>query len=833
MVRYVVTIFLGAFLLFQVQPMIGKFILPWFGGSPAVWTTCMLFFQVLLLAGYAYAHVNRRLSTRARARAHVGLLVASLATLPVIPSAALWKPTGSEYPTWHILLLLAAVVGAPYFLLSTTSPLLQDWFARTHVGRSPYRLYALSNLGSLLALVSYPFLVEPHLPLRMQAYAWSAVYAAFVASCTWCAYRVVRRESGGVATFLPENRKGVRPQASPVSAGEPPRAGVVALWLLLAACGSLVLLSTTNQLCQEVAVVPFLWIVPLALYLLTFVIAFDNPRWYVRNLFTLMILFLLVWTAAVTMFLGVRVHLPAQIAVYSATLFACCMLCHGELARLKPSPRHLTLFYLMVAAGGALGGLFVVLVATHLFRGYWEYHLALTATCLLAVITYIRLPVVIPRRAKPAWAWALLVVAALGVLVMMSCLIQHVLCCAVFAGVWLVAIALHLLDEKWISKARATWRAAAVLLLGFAVITVSMKWFAQDTSSAFSSMDQLLRYRPYYMLLASVCAATLVLHFLDRRSKLSPGKPFWAWAVLLIGFAGITGTLIREVSNSSGDALARSRNFYGVLKVTDWSDGGPNGERRSMLVLTNGRIEHGCQYLDNDLRRMPTSYYGTDSGGGVAINSHPRRTSPAEGDNASLRIGVIGLGAGTLAVYGKPGDLIRFYEINPEVVRLAKRYFTYCKDTPARVDVVLGDGRITLERELAQGHPQQFDVLAVDAFTSDAIPMHLLTRECADVYLEHLRPDGILAFHISNRCLDLAPVVRRLAAAFGREAVHVKSLQDPHKGIRAADWVLVTNNRKFLDGPELKRVRTEWKIPAKPAPLWTDDYGSLFQVLKK
>ncbi len=362
MIGYIVTIFLSAFLLFQVQPLIGKFILPWFGGGPAVWMACMLFFQGLLLFGYAYAHLTTALkSRRARAGVHLAVLALSLAALPIIPSAERWKPSTWDHPVENILLPLFATVGAPYLVLSTTGPLLQDWFARTHPGRSPYRLYALSNLGSFLALLSYPFLFEPMLPLRTQALAWSAGYVAFAALCGWRALQFAR--TGGAADAVPlrpENmtcqgvgtdcpQEGVQDYPSPKPTG-----GVLALWLLLPFAGSVALLATTNQLCQEVAVVPFLWVMPLAVYLLTFVICFEYPRLCIRNLPGIALLFAAAGLATWVLSRTTPPHLPFQILIYGVVLYFLCMSCHGELSRIKPATRHLTLYYLMIAAGGSL-----------------------------------------------------------------------------------------------------------------------------------------------------------------------------------------------------------------------------------------------------------------------------------------------------------------------------------------------------------------------------------------------------------------------------------------------------------------------------------------------
>ncbi|NQT86236.1 hypothetical protein HQ560_05685, partial [bacterium] len=387
MLGFAVTIFISAFLLFQVQPLIGKYILPWFGGGPAVWTSCMLFFQMLLLGGYAYAHVIRtRLSQRTQVIVHVTLLAATLLALPIAPSEG-WKPQGDENPALYILLLLAVTVGLPYFVLSATGPLLQAWFSVRHPGRSPYRLYALSNVGSLLALLSYPFLVEPAMALRSQSTTWSIGFGLFVAFCIVSALSMLR----------------VRPtDADEAGADEdsaPPGWGVCLVWVALAACGSTMLLAVTNQMSWDVAVVPFLWVLPLTLYLLTFIICFEFERWYYRPVFW-PLLGLGAGAIVHLMFEGVRMPILFQVAGYAGGMFFCCMVCHGELVRLKPSPRYLTSFYLMVSAGGALGGLFVSLVAPAVFPMYLELHIGLWMTCALALVVYLY-----SRGLLSFWRW--------------------------------------------------------------------------------------------------------------------------------------------------------------------------------------------------------------------------------------------------------------------------------------------------------------------------------------------------------------------------------------------------------------------------------------------
>jgi hypothetical protein len=697
MLRYPITIFLSAFLLFQVQPLIGKVILPWFGGGPAVWTACMLFFQVLLLGGYAYAHlVSSKLPPGALAVVHMGLLLGSLWFLPVTPAEA-WKPAGGEMPVARILGLMVFTIGLPYFLLSSTGPLLQESFRR-ETGRTPYRLYALSNVGSLLALLTYPLVFEPQLTLRTQIVAWSAGYGLFAALCLWSALAFVR------IWRTPEGQQEIAAQGTPAAR---PAIKDILLWLALAACGSVMLLATTNQLCQEVTSVPFLWILPLSLYLLSFIICFDHERWYHPGAFIVLLAVAVVLTL-VAMFEGNDLTMWQQLGVYSATLFVCCMVCHGELVRSKPAPRYATLFYLMVAAGGALGGVLVAIVAPLVLRGFWEFHVGLVATIVLALAASLARSKVRSRMPRPVW---------------------------IVGGALTVALAI-----------------SVGLVLG--------------------------RSRP-------------------------------------------------EAVQST---LESARNFYGVMRVNEeFSANSDNGPLRELI---HGSIQHGFQFLDEDKQDWPTSYYAHNSGIGLAIEHHPRRTADNP-EMRTLRIGVVGLGCGTLATYGKKGDYLRFYEINPEVIRLSDKYFTYRQDSPAEIDVILGDARISMENEKAEGRLQKFDVLAIDAFSSDAIPMHLLTRQSVELFLAHLKPDGLLCIHISNRFLDLEGVVIGIAREVGYPCVRIENDEDFAQGINYATWVILTRNWKFLADAEVARVSGPcWPLRGEPI-VWTDDYGSLWQVLSR
>ncbi len=666
---YATTIFLSSFLLFLVQPLIARLILPWFGGTAAVWTTCMLFFQCVLLAGYAYAHATTaKLSPRAQALLHTLLLAAGAATLPILPDPS-WKPEGGGEPISRILLLLAATVGLPYLLISSTSPLVQAWFSRARPGANPYRLFAVSNFASLLALIGYPLLVEPNFTNSQQVHGWSWMFAAFAVMCALLAWRTSSAKPAPA---------GVTPDETDAPA---PGRKEVALWLALSACGSVMLLAVTNHITQNIAAIPLLWLAPLTLYLFTFILCFEGsgyrPKWWWSVV--------LVWLGAMTWLLVDPDHqfdLYLQLGIFLSGLLVACMFCHGELYRLRPANRYLTAFYLWVSVGGALGGLFVAVIAPLAFRAYYELGIGLVACAVLAAVVY-----------------------------------------------------------------RELNRAAMAASL-----------------------------------------ATLM---------------------------GVTGAVCYDGFKFQDHVRLSVRNFYGVLRVKEY---GTPGESDHLRRLLHGTIMHGEQYLTGPARRDLTSYYQVTSGVGKAI--------AAKQAAGPVRVGVIGLGTGTLAGYGRKGDVVRFYDINPAVVGIARNEFGYLGDSEARIEIALGDARLTLEREA----PEKFDVLAIDAFSSDAIPVHLITKEALDVYLRHMKPDGIVAFHVSNRFLNLGPVVSRIAKASGVFAVNVYEKGEEDK--TQSDWVLVSRDRKALEDKVIKDVSE----PVEEQPswrLWTDDYNNLVQVLKK
>ena len=741
------TVFCSAFLLFQVQLIIAKYILPWFGGTPAIFTTCILFFQILLLLGYSYAYIlDVSLSPRSQALVHtllilfaIGLLIFRLSRWgsPLLPDSG-WKPIDSERPFLRVIGLLFASVGLPYFLVSTTGPLVQAWFTRV-CANSPYRLYALSNAGSLIALLSYPVVIEPALHLRVQAGVWGVVFVLFGISCLAIAWKAAGRP---VTLSDDPSRASLQRQSSSSSLARK------VAWLLLAATGSLSLLATTNRVCQDVAVVPLLWVLPLSIYLLSFVVCFSSEKLYSRNTWSLAL-----GLAAVLVCFALyheNIGVIWQIAIYSFALLATCMVCHGELADLKPPKEYLTSFYLFVAAGGALGGVFVSIVAPLIFKGFWEFHLSVWISCLLFCLILLR-----DTRSWLYWPRPLLL--AFCVLV-------------VFAGPGLAAIGRKPLPLL-----------LACLLVGGLVVFLCSG----------STLDSSLRQR--------------------RRA-----------AVFSLSFTAVLLALILFYSpfvNQHG-AVASARNFYGVLTVTsDAVDGNPR------LVLRHGRITHGFQFSDEVKAQTPTTYYTPQSGIGLVLTNYPGRTA-----GRVLNIGVIGLGVGTIAAYGIPGDRMIFYEINPDVIRIAgaspEKLFTFVSKSRAEIQVVPGDARISLEHELNRNEIGNFDVLVIDAFSGDAIPVHLLTEEAFQLYLRHLRkPNGILAFHISNGALDLRPVVAKLAAESGMSAWLAQS-DSSYKSV----WVIVAAQNRDAPIPGVSHMTP---INASPGfPLWTDDYSNLLRVLR-
>ena len=628
---YSLTVALGAFLLFLLEPLFAKMILPRFGGSAAVWSTCLVFFQSALLLGYYYADaLTRRLSPSRQAPTHIALLFVSLALMPIAPHAVLTS-SSSYHPAFHILVLLTASIGLPFVLLSATSPLIQAWKSRT--GAAAYHLFAISNFASFVALLSFPFLIEPRVSLHRQSQVWSAMYAAFVGVCSLTAWASRSESATAAELIVPDSAIGARSaEAAPEPATQTTAAPIKPawiLWLALSACGSVLLLATTNHLTEDVAPVPLLWVLPLALYLLTFTMAFARRSLYSRWLMLRLV-------AVLLGSLGYAIYDPSftesvQVAVplFCLGLFVCCLFCHGELARLRPQPERLTAFYLVVAAGGALGAIFVGLIAPLLFAATYEYPLALCFTALAAA-----------------------------------------------AVLW---------NDGFLSRA------------------------------------------------------------------------FWT-----VGTAALVAVLAYHVHAYEKNSILVARNFYGSLRVQlhhDWL-------KQPYRTLYHGMIEHGAQYVDPPGNSQPTTYYARNSGVGLAFGFFKQ---------PSRHIGVVGLGTGTIAAYARRGDVLRYYEINPLIVQIARDKFSYLENArKSGVDVAIrmGDARLSL----AADESEKFDVLVIDAFSGDAIPVHLLTREAMTLYLGRLKADGILAVHTSNTYLDLNPVVKLLADDAGCESRLIRTM---------------------------------------------------------
>ncbi|GJM44681.1 MAG: hypothetical protein DHS20C21_15230 [Gemmatimonadota bacterium] len=698
-VGFGVTIFLSSLLLFQIQPIVSKHILPWYGGSPAVWTTCLLFFQLVLFAGYGYSHLLvRRVSPRTQALIHGTLIVAAM--LPALLPGPAWAPQGIESPLPRILRMLLVTVGLPYFVLSATSPLLQSWIHRVAPDRPPWHLFATSNAGSLIALASYPFLVEPLLSLPEQARNWKWGFLAFAMFCGALLWQVARQGAASRAPAEPETRPGA-------PAG---RTGGPALWVGWSATSVVLFMAVTNQLSLNIASIPFVWVMPLGIYLLSFIVTFSGHRGYPRRLFAFLLVF-----AVVAFYLALPGDIQPDLAVLQLgslqrialaglALFVCCMVCHGELYRSRPPAADLTRFYLSVSLGGVVGGVLVGVVAPLVFLLYHELQLGLVACGVLYAISVRRDSAGLfpePRRN----AVTALIASALAVMV---------------------------------------------------------------TASVVLTVDQLQ------------------------------------------------------------DTVYTKRNFFGLIRVQDVGRDDPTQDRH--LDLAHGTTLHGLQFLGDKARRIPTIYYGPISGVGLTLRSVERP--------GGREVGVIGMGAATLAAYGRTGDRIRFYEIDPDMEEVARHPFTFLEDSEATCDVVIGDGRLSLERD----PESRFDVLVLDAFSSDAIPTHLLTVEAMEIYSAHLNPEGVFAFHISNHYLNLAPIVAGLAQRQGYRAIEVANLDEPDGATREATWMLLSRSDLFFERLEAisRPLRTAGLVAIREATpeqypeirIWTDDYSNLLQILR-
>jgi hypothetical protein len=704
------TIFCSAFLLFLIEPIAAKEILPSLGGSSSVWMTCLVFFQFMLLAGYLYAHWLTRLSGQPSrvSRTHLTLVIAgvllTIAQLAIHPNLT----RAAQHPASAIFFDLTTTIGLPFLLLACSSPLLQVWYARRENGPVPYRFFGLSNAGSLLALILYPVAIEPYLTLRHQKLFWSIgfVLVAILHSV------LASRGSALPVTAVSESSATTADIARPLLPAS--TRGQRLLWFILPMAAALQLSAVTGFLSQNIAAIPLLWILPVATYLVTFIVAFDAPRFYRRGL---VLRFLVVLLAALGYMLSkMDMSLPIglSVAFFLIELFFACYFLHAETYALRPGRNsEATLFYLLIAGGGVAGAFFIGVASPLLFNANYDIAISFTVTAAAALVVI--------------------------------------------------------------------WNGSPVA--------------ASEATSAANPQR------------ASVAA-------------LFPQRILWMTATILM-----CALLVLMNRSFNHDSLILIRNFYGSLSVRQ-SNNPPIAQ--TVRSLQNGSIQHGTQWFAPEFRTTPTTYYAQNSGVGLALEyccSH-------SGVPRAKKVGVIGLGAGTLAAYGKPGDEITFYEINPGVEPIARNLFTYIRDSGARIKSLEGDARITLESQ----PPQNYDVLVVDAFSGDAIPLHLLTREAIALYRRHLAQGGVLAFHVSNQYLDLAPEVALLAASQGMLAVSIQSLPNEQKGAYSSSWVLVTDNLAFLQQPEIARVaRPITRRPNSSAArlrLWTDDYSSLLPVLQ-
>ena len=696
--------FASAFLIFLVQPMVGKRILPWFGGVPAVWTLCIAFFQTTLFVGYAYAHcLIRFVRPSLQLPVHALVFGGALFALPVLPPDR-WKPSAGAEPSVAILAMLAVHVAMPFLALSATGPLVQAWFARRYPSRSPYPLYAVSNLGSFLALLAYPFFLEPRLSLSSSGRLWSLAFVATGAAVLASA-ALARRDAAGARPVAEAARAALRPAQ-------------IALWLLLPGCAVVLMMAVTNFLCLDVASVPFLWVLPLGVYLATFVLCFGSERVYRRAPYVLLTAAVLIAQPLVgasslggdALVVAIANSIQLQVLVNVVLLFGVCMVLHGELYRLRPPATALTAFYLCLSAGGALGGLFVALVAPRIFADYHEFELGLSLA-------------------------------------------------------WLLFVAACWQDPRgWLRRDAPRWRRGLALALTAVVL-------------------------PYFS---------------------------------------------AQVLRQSPGLAHQERTFFGVLRVLV-----SGRERNLQRSLYNGTTLHGIQFPNTPAR--PTGWAGMLTGIGLAL----RQQQPA----GPVSVGVVGLGIGTLAAYGRPGDRFRFYEIDPAVIRLARdeRFFTNLAISRAQVEVVEGDGRIALASERDRGELPRFDFLVIDAFSSDAIPMHLLTREAVALYLQALKEDGLLAFHVSNRHFDLVPVLDRLGDDAGLRVASIESDWLPRYLSASSMWVLLGRDEERIQALVrfAEEQKSELDLPpdaiktGRPAPgslagipLWTDDHSDLFGAMR-
>lgn len=759
LILFSVAIFTSATLLFVVQPMVGKILLPKLGGAPAVWNTCMVFFQAILLAGYLSAHlITKHLSLRTQVFVFATALLMAMASLPISVGPQ-WVDSllsGTDPVIWLLTVLLFRVAPV-FFVLSVTSPLLQKWFAKSghpHA-HDPYFLYAASNVGSILALLSYPLLVEANMGVTEQTTTWMFGFGCFFFLATACgiaSWYGNRKSSRDLAETTQHETRASQNRSQTLTWSRRAR------WILLSFIPSSLMLGVTTYISTDVSSIPLIWVVPLAMYLLTFVFAFSS-RQLLSAYWTGRIASLLVLSITVTMVTGANDPPIIIIPMHLLMFFTVAMFCHQRLATDRPDADYLTDFYLWLSVGGVLGGLFNALIAPSLFVTIIEYPLV------MIIASYMR--------------------------------------------------ETRLSDDE--QQATSNWKRAVGFAIGIFIATVTLKLLVERLLPALpASLEGAipLSIVQVQTLVIFGIPAALVFHQMENRARFT---------------AGLFAIFCVSVWNQQCDSntLERSRNFYGTIATADESLAA--GDVRKMF---HGNTVHGWQWMDENRRREPLAYYGPSSGvNKLIVNRAAEKTN--------LHIGAIGLGAGTLAAVVRPSDSITFYEINPQVLDHAERHFTYLSDARQRgadAEVRLGDARLVLEAETRSEQPGNYDILVVDAFSSDSIPAHLITDECMKIYLDHLRPDGVIAFHITNRYLDLEPVLailsdeNKLAArSYQFQDVRDDGSIDQRTGETMSTWVLIARDAASLDGlsdvPHLRPIRRNDDFR-----LWTDDYSNVISA---
>lgn len=721
---FVATVLVGSFLLFLVQPMVARMALPRLGGAPNVWNSAMLVYQALLLGGYAYAHWLSKLPLRLQAKVHVGLLVVAAITLPI--ALAKLPPPAPGWEALWVPLLLGLTIGPVFFLVSAQAPLMQRWYAADPSAGEPWALYAASNLGSFAGLIAYPLVAEPLLGIKEQSWAWTAGYAVLIAlvmAAAWSRWSVPGGDRHAAAAAAPVEHIPARR---------------IMLWLALAAVPSGLMLSTTTHLTTDIFAMPLLWVIPLGLYLLSFVFAFSDRRG-ITSIITLCAPAVVLMAGGLAM---VSQHSASMLQVLATVLllFVVCVALHGRLYDSRPDPAQLTLFYFVMSAGGALGGLFTALIAPLVFDWTWEHPLLVIAAAIL-----LPMPERLDWRRLPGLDWAMAKLTGYVLLALAAFLAWHLAKRGLSAGQGFTAL----------------WLTMAITFVGVLLL-------------------------PWRHLFVGVLA-------------------------LLLLAKGGTQTLI-----DTADGV-RTRSYFGIYTVRDYPD-------RKIRTLAHGTTLHGQQSTDPVLRRSPMTYYGPTSGVGIAFANSQRLYGPRG------RIGVVGLGTGTLACYRKPGQHWRFFEIDPAVLEYSRNgTFTYLADCASDAEVLLGDARL----ELAAMPKGSLDLLAVDAFSSDAIPLHLLTDEAFGVYLDGLSPRGILLVHISNRFIELEPVLAAVAEKRGLAVAVREDNPADRSVVTPSNWVAMSRDPAQIEALRALDPASSWQPLLKPAPgVWTDDHASILPYIR-